>query len=415
MSVSRRILVAFVLVQLASAALVAGWYFYIFRGELIGLTRQNVQDSVVRSVEAVDTFFRPAEALAEAAHYLLEEDVIGPDRPDQLERYFLAQLRARPQIAGLYVGYPDGSFFYVMKSDEEGAGGTRTKIIRVGSAGREVSLTWRDPDSKVVKSGLDPDDQYDPRTRDWYSAAIGSDGQVWTEPYVFFTSGKPGITLASAIKGGGGDVSAVLGVDIEISALSGFLTKSSLGVRGTAYIVTEQGSVIAHSAADLVTQDGKAPRFRTLAELDGSQSALDDRILKQFGERPAASGMAMWDTDLGGRPYLVAVGQMESVSWPWQVVVMAPRSVGEGSVSRAGIMLYSAVAMAMALALIVGYSVARSVGRPLAELVANARLARRGNVEVMEPVETSAREIVETDEALRALAQAHRERGGAAL
>lgn len=251
MSVSRRILLAFVLVQLASAAVVAGWYFYILRSELIGVTRQNVQDSVLASIEAIEDYFRPSETLAATAHYLLAEGVIAGDRPDKLERYFVAQLRARPEIAGLNVGYPNGAFFYVMKSNEEVAGGTRTKIIRQRPEGREVELTWRDRNFMVVRNEIDAQDQYDPRARDWYKAATESGDLVWTEPYVFFTSGNPGITLASAIRDSEGTISAVLGIDIEIGEVSSFLTRSSLGVRGSAYIVTEQGKVIAHSNADL--------------------------------------------------------------------------------------------------------------------------------------------------------------------
>jgi hypothetical protein len=416
MSVSRRVFLVFVLVQLASAGMVAGWYFYILRSELVGLTRQNVQDSVVGSIGAIEDFFHPAQTLGEATHYLLEEGVITGDRPDELERYFVAQIHAQPQIAGLYVGYPDGGFFYVMRSDEKTAGGTRTKVIRQKPEGREVELTWRDRDFTVVKNEFDPQDEYDPRTRDWFSAAVESEGQAWTEPYVFFTSGNPGITLASAIRNPGGAVSAVLGIDIEINEISGFLTKSSLGVRGTAYIVTDQGKVIAHSNADLVTmagaQSGDAPRFRTISELGGAEAALDDRILEQFNQQSDSARLAIWDANVGGEDYFVGAGQVTSINWPWQVVVIAPRSLGEGAASRAGIMLYSALFIAFVLACIVGYAVSRHVGRPLELLRANARVARQGNFEIMKPLKTSAEEITETNEALHHLATLYRRKQG---
>ena len=40
---------------------------------------------------------------------------------------------------------------------------------------------------------------FDPRTRDWYRAAMRSDRQIRTDPYVFFTTREPGITLAARI------------------------------------------------------------------------------------------------------------------------------------------------------------------------------------------------------------------------
>ena len=165
MNLRVRIFLGIVLVQLASAALILGWYFYSLQAELSALTRNNAQEAVLRSIEATEDYFVPAETVARAGRYLLAADLIGFDRPEQLEDYLFAQLRQWPQIAGLYVGYPDGSFFYVMRSDQETTGGFRTKIIRQEPAGREVELIWRDENDAVVKNARDPEDPYDPRNR----------------------------------------------------------------------------------------------------------------------------------------------------------------------------------------------------------------------------------------------------------
>ena len=161
-------------------------------------------------------------------------------------------------MAGLYVGNPAGEFFYVMRSNEKVEGGTRTKVIRNGPLGREVELTWRGPDYAIVKSERDPADTYDPRARGWYRSAIERRGRAWTEPYIFFTSRKPGITLASAVIGKDGAVEAVLGVDIEMSEISRFLARTSLLKGKSVYISTSEGKVIAHSNASVVLPDSAA-------------------------------------------------------------------------------------------------------------------------------------------------------------
>ena len=94
--------------------------------------------------------------VVEAGQLLLSDHILGPDKPDSLERYFFGQLRLRPLLAGLYVGNSAGEFFYVMRSNEKVEGGTRTKVIRNGPRGREVELTWRRPDYAIVKSEQDP-------------------------------------------------------------------------------------------------------------------------------------------------------------------------------------------------------------------------------------------------------------------
>jgi hypothetical protein len=69
-------------------------------------------------------------------------------------------------------------------------------------------MTWRGPDYAIINRERDPSDTYDPRTRGWYRSAVERRGRAWTEPYIFFTSQKPGITLASAIMGKDGAVEA---------------------------------------------------------------------------------------------------------------------------------------------------------------------------------------------------------------
>jgi hypothetical protein len=97
-----------------------------------------------------------------------------------------------------------------MRSNEKVQGGTRTKVIRNGPSDREVEPTWRRPDYTIVKSERDADDTYDPPARGWYRSAVERRGRVWTEPYIFITSRKPGITLASPTIGKDDTVEAVL-------------------------------------------------------------------------------------------------------------------------------------------------------------------------------------------------------------
>jgi len=227
-SVGRKVFLAVVLSQLFTIALIFGWYFYTLRSELDFVTRQKAQDAVLQSIAGTEEYFKSAEMVAEAGQLLLSDHILGLDKPDPLERYFFGQLRLRPLLVGLYLGNPAGEFFQVWRSNEKVKGGTRTKVIRNGPIGREVELTWRRPDYAIVKSERDPEDTYDPRARGWYQAAVERRGRVWTEPYIFFTSRTPGITVASPIIGKDGTVESVLGIDIEITEISKSLSRASL-------------------------------------------------------------------------------------------------------------------------------------------------------------------------------------------
>jgi len=409
--VGRKVFLAVVLSQLFSIALILGWYFYTLRSELGSLTQQRAQEAVLQSIAATENYFNPAEIVVEAGQLLLSDHILGLDKPDPLERYFFGQLRLRPLLEGLYLGNPAGEFFYVMRSNEKVEGGTRTKVIRNGPLGREVELTWRRPDYAIVKSERDPEDTYDPRARGWYRSAVERRGRAWTEPYIFFTSRQPGITLASAIIGKDGAVEAVLGVDIEINEISGFLARTSLLRGGSVYISTSEGKVIAHSNASVVLPDSagsdNALRFRTISELPGIEGTAGKRLSELTGTRSAS----VWEAEADGQHYLVAVGQMSNIDWPWQLVVTVPTSRQLEPASGSTVILIGVIGLATLLACAIGYAMSRAIGAPVTQLHTNAQLARNGNIELMEDVKTGSREIDEIDQILKEFAAQRRGKG----
>ena len=408
MRVGQKIFLAVVLSQLLSIALIFGWYFYALRSELNSLTRQRAQEAVLQSIAATEDYFKPAEMALEAGQFLLSDHILGLDKPDQLEHYFFEQLRLRPLLLGLLVGNPAGEFFYVMRSNEKVEGGTRTKVIRNGSLGREVELTWRRPDYAIFKSERDPEDTYDPRERGWYRSAVERRGRVWTEPYIFFTSHKPGITLASAIIGKNGAVEAVLGADIEISEISRFLARTSLLRGKSVYISTSDGKVIAHSGANVVlpasAAGDNALRFRTISELPGIEGTASKRLSEPSGTRSAN----VWEEEAGGQHYFVAVGQMSNIDWPWQLVVTVPKTGQLEPASKSSVFLIGIIALATLFACSIGYAMSRLIGGPVTQLLTNAQQARIGNIELMQDVRTGSKEIDEIGKILKEFAMQRR-------
>src|SRR5690606_17851904 len=105
---------------------------------------------------------------------------------------------------------------------------------------------WRNDDFSLAKSYVDPTDEFDPRVRRWYTRAERALTTVWTDPYIFFTSQQPGITLAAPVRNTAGGIRGVVGVDIEISSISEFLAQLRIGKTGKALIINHNGDVIAH-------------------------------------------------------------------------------------------------------------------------------------------------------------------------
>ena len=102
---------------------------------------------------------------------------------------------------------------------------------------------------------------------------------------------------------------------------------------------------------------------------------------------------------------------MSNIDWPWQLVVTVPRTRQLEPASESTIILIGAIGLAALFACAVGYAMSRAIGAPMAQLLTNAQLARNGNIELMEDVNTGSREIDEIDEILKEFAMLRRRKG----
>ena len=86
----------------------------------------------------------------------------------------------------------------------------------------------------------------DTRTRPWYVGAVSSeqDGPYWTEPFNFFMSDEPGITLSRAYKEPVDDRTHVLSLGVSLEDISHFTTEMRPTESGFSAVMTGAGQVV---------------------------------------------------------------------------------------------------------------------------------------------------------------------------
>ena len=139
----------------------------------------------------------------------------------------------------------------IMLADERGR---EHMILRIGEAwsvrktrrdlweDEVLYIKWSDaePEYKVSRSNLN----YDPRSRLWYVGAVNSDSNiVWTEPYTFFTTKEPGITVSTKINMGDG-LTHIVGIDVLLNDISEFTIGLQPTENGVAFVMAESGALI---------------------------------------------------------------------------------------------------------------------------------------------------------------------------
>ncbi len=280
----------------------------------VALLESSAGDTAVQA----ELYLSPAESTVTFGSSILAD---GNVAPKEIRGAILDSLDEHPQLAGVFVGESDGSFYFVSRTED----GFRVKNITVNNKGRrKVALDYLDADQQLVASEVDPEDSYDPRTRPWYSQAINGGGEViWTDPYVFFTSQQLGITAASPIVVDG-EVVGVVGADMELGALSDFLAED-VATDGSSLIVNETGVVLAHSDRSLVqSTTPEGPETMQINDLPAGQGRNAMAAWLESGSDSASTSFevdgakhfgAFRTTSVASKNFVIGVfGDQEAVS-----------------------------------------------------------------------------------------------------
>jgi len=204
-----------------------------------------------RTVSLLD----PALGFAAVIAYMPEAavPVTGDGLDHPAAKLFIRMLQNQERFYSAYIGYPDGSFFMVINANgnplvtkAHGAPDDTQIIVRtISTEEGERTQRWvfLGTDGEILLAMEENDFSYDPRQRSWYEAALQFDEAVLTKPYIFNSLQKPGITAASRAPGG----SAVIGIDLTISDITGFVTEQEISENGGIALFTDAFDVIAFS------------------------------------------------------------------------------------------------------------------------------------------------------------------------
>ena len=351
-------------------------------------------------------FLQPAELAAELTQKLANHNVVSQQDSAAMERYFFEQLKLYPQFSGIYFGTSNGDFVYVNRDQKFSKHGYRTKIIDINDINdkqKNVKLLWRDKDFKSITDELDHKDNFDPRSRPWYKKAIDQNKLVWTEPYIFFSSQQPGITISSPVYdiSKGNRISGVIGVDIEISQISDFLASLKIGLHGSAFIFDTHGQVLAHPDANKIKRKNKnKTTFNLITEIDDPVARAAFRSLDfPLSKIYILDAKKFTKFTHDNIKYQAVFTPFKSHQWPWIIGIYVPEEDYLGVFhqnQKQNIFLAISIAI---IAILLGLTLSRSLSRPITQLGKNSRAIMNGDLSNTIPITTFYREIRQTAEA----------------
>jgi PAS domain S-box-containing protein len=347
--------------------------------------RQHAQDIMGNianlAMQESYTHLNHAQDATALTKRLLSADIVGSNSStiETLEQYFYDNMAINPHFAGIYLGLPDGRFYDVRRHDGQTPNGFRTKIISRSDDEQTTRLIWRNADFDIVAAEDDPADDYDPRRRPWYIKAVKERQIVWTDPYIFFSSRKPGITIAGPSYDQDGGLKGVIGVDIEIDQLSTFIANLKIGKNGRAFMLNRNGDVVAHPNLDKLrfSETPDTSQFR-LVKIDELNDAVSREAIAAIAKGATPSDLkALHQSRFAhftfeGRGYTAMLTPFTTWEWPWLICVYLPEDDYLGPL-KANRQLNMVVTFLISLvATAIGLYLARGIIQPISALESEA-------------------------------------------
>ncbi len=400
-------------------ALIAGFLGLIWGTHIVTTTSSYLTSQEVLRRHATDIMKNIAELAMEQSQRhllhahgaaaltrrLLASKVVSSksDQTNALERYLHEQLLINPHFAGIYLGMPNGDFYDVRRFDAKIKDGFRTKVILHSESGRNVNLIYRDSNFTFLSGESDDQDTYDPRVRPWYRKAIDKKQIVWTEPYIFFTSQKPGITIAGPFFDSNGKLQGVVGVDIEIDQLSVFIGNLKIGKNGKAFMLNHNADVVAFGEMEkLKISDAKQNNALRLVKIQELDDAYSRKAFEAAAIETDEEGMLLLAKPRfsrfthQGHVYHAMFTPFSTHQWPWIIGVYLPEDDYLGAI-KANRFHNIIVTFAISLfAAVMGFFLARGMVRPIEIMGKTAKSMKKGKAPPLPLVHSRYKEIQET-------------------
>jgi HD-GYP domain-containing protein (c-di-GMP phosphodiesterase class II)/ABC-type amino acid transport substrate-binding protein len=161
-------------------------------------------------------------------------------------------MERNPLYYGMYIGYPDGSFFELVNLD---ASRTARSSFRATPGDKWITISIDASETDRVRRLEYMDASFNTRIvrneptdflatdRAWYTEAMNADKAYASAPYLFAHLGVPGRTLSKRISG----TESVIGIDMTLDTMSQFLREQEISGESELFIYKMDGEIIASS------------------------------------------------------------------------------------------------------------------------------------------------------------------------
>lgn len=366
-----------------ASLLIAGVSYWVGSRSISSLSEQLMGETVARISQAVHYHVYGSGAVLEAA--FPDGMPAGADIGSEL-----AALQTRFWTATSLHTNPND---YVYYGNEQGQG-YGLKRLRANEAELRVKLTPQAHRSFYRIQGIQDRPErvgqeaqlFEPRSRIWYKLARETDRHTWTAVYIDFVSQGLVVTRARRVLAEDGSFAGVVATDVSLRALGEFIASLDVGQQGRAFIVEQNGMLIASSStASLVHRhNGNAERVGIAEVNDPVIQAAHAQVAPLFSSNIEVGRVYSVEAQMqDGRSLLIAAQRIvDAAGLDWIAVVAVPKAqILAGSKEQLLIALSIGV-LAVFAVFVIGLRIFGKIGQDVAALSDAVGRLRQGELDV---------------------------------
>ena len=322
------------------------------------------------------------------------------ERLDSLP-FLVTMLKAQPAVRGVYMGYGNGDFFMLFRGDENPARdprlapptGTAWTLQNIQAHdGKPVGeYLYLNADLSVMERRADPANQFDPRTRSWYTGAKSAGKLFATQPYPFFGTEDVGVSFAQPTQNGAG----VAGIDISLHSIDQLLQSAKITPGSHLTILNHKNEVISsEKGSRLISNSNGENRLARLDEL--SLPVTQQFVAAAATQHNDRLSLGTRDGEWQGMRVELPLAGTENLSL-WMTTPY--RELMANAIATRNHGLFISLAF-LVVSILVALAMSRAASRPLAALTHQATQIEQFNFEASTQVKSNIAEVIDLAHAM---------------
>ncbi|MCF2969830.1 PAS domain S-box protein [Synechococcus sp. Nb3U1] len=367
----RWVLILPFVVQLTVAVGYSAW-FSIRQGqrnaeELVSELAQEITNSVGEHVKA---FAEKPFLMLRVNEAVFEQRLLDPEDIERLQAFFWQQVQPDPFLNTLYFGSRMGDFLLVQAPP--------TAILHRRDPSTDNRRQIWQVDANGIPIQLIRTDDFDPRQRPWYQAALQAETITWSPIYVYAAEPILGITAALPLRDELGDWQGVLGMDLTLVQISEFLKSLQVGSSGQSFIVERSGELVATSTKEVpfIRTPGGQERLPAASSSDPLIRASTRIINEQWNgfSEIFSPEKSLVKTDQGEHFFVQVTPLTSAQGLDWLLVVAIPKAEFTQEIQASTRPILLASLMTLGISIAVGTVIYYWISQPIQSLTERSKL-----------------------------------------